>query len=66
MPFNLFHIISLPVHVSKNDFVFIHSEREFLAVEKSKQSYIYFTQNKINKCKTTKQKLILKYFCTQC
>jgi len=43
MPFNLFHIISLPVHVSKNDFVFIQSEREFLAVKKSKQSYIFFT-----------------------
>lgn len=58
IPFNLYHIISLPVHVNKNDFVFIQSAQEFLAVEKSKQSYLYFTQNQINKCKTTRQKLI--------
>jgi hypothetical protein len=58
IPFNLYHIISLPVHVSKNDFVFIQSTQEFLAVEKTKQYYIFFTQNQINKFKTTKQKLI--------
>lgn len=58
IPFNLYHIISLPVHVNKNDFVFIQSTHEFIAVEKNKQSYIFFTQNQINKCKTTKQKLI--------
>lgn len=58
IPFHLYHIISLPVHINKNDFVFIQSAHEFLAVEKSKQSYIFFTQNQINKCKTTKQKFI--------
>jgi len=58
IPFNLFRIISLPVHVNRNNFIFIQSVQEFIAVEKSKQSYMFFTQNQINNCKTIKQKLI--------
>jgi len=55
-PFILYHIISLAVHLNKNDFVFIQFAQEILAVEKNKQSYIFFNQNQINKCKKNWEK----------
>lgn len=58
IPFTLYRIINLPVHVKDNDFIFIQSTHEFLAVENNKQLYTFFNQNQIDKCKTIKQKLI--------
>lgn len=54
IPFNLFRVISLPVHVNKNDFIFIQSTQEFLAVGRNKQHYTTFSQDQIDKCKKTK------------
>lgn len=40
--FNLYHIISLPVHINKNNFIFIQSSAEYLVVENNKQYYTVF------------------------
>ncbi|KAF0747783.1 Envelope fusion protein, partial [Aphis craccivora] len=48
--FEFMKLININIYYVNHLIIF--SEREFLA------SYIFFTQNQINKCKTTKQKLI--------
>jgi len=56
--FNLYRIISLPVHVNKNSFIFIQSPEEYLAVENNKQYYTFFTQDQVDKCKSVKMNTI--------
>jgi len=52
--FNLYRIISLPVHVNKNIFIFIQSPEEYLVVENNKQYYTFFSQDQVDKCKSIK------------
>ncbi|KAL4127063.1 hypothetical protein QTP88_011261 [Uroleucon formosanum] len=56
--FNLYRIISLPVHVNKNNFIFIQSPEEYLVVENNKQYYTFLSQDQVDKCKSIKTNTI--------
>lgn len=56
--FNLYRIVSLPVHVNKNNFIFIQSPEEYLIIENNKQYYTFFSQDQVNKCKSIKMNTI--------
>lgn len=56
--FNLYRIISLPVHVNNNNFIFIQSPEEYLVVENNKQYYTFLSQDQVDKCKSIKTNTI--------
>jgi len=58
LDFQLYHIISLPVYINNNNFIFIQSTQDYLIVEKNKQYYSLMTQDQINKCINIKPGII--------